>query len=132
VKGASDLRDIKRQAILALTVKYPEWAEAFSNRDSGKWQKKISAMKDIVNATDYPELQGRPEIQGLSKYMQARDALIVELKNRDAAGGAKTLDAVGNKDLSQLWESIVGRMVADNPAFSQLYFRYLEHDPMGA
>lgn len=127
VRGARDLADAKRLVIDALSKKYPEWHAAFSITDRNAWTKKMAGLRDI--AAD-ERLSGRPEIQGLGQYLEIREAFIGELVARKAAGGASTLTAAANQDLAGLWSQVTTRLVETNTAFSQLYYRYLERDPL--
>ena len=87
----------------------------------------IEGLREIA-ADD--RLAGRDEIRGLRDYLEARDIILAELAARKAAGGASTLGSAGNQDLAGLWANITAQLVDENDLFSQLYYRYLERDPM--
>lgn len=127
VRRAQDLADLKRNVIEGLARKYPEWYERFSVTDRGAWERKMNGMREIAADS---RLAARPEIRQLGEYLRARDIIIDELAARQAAGGAATLTAARNQDIAGLWANITAQMVDSNPAFSQLFYRYLERDPM--
>lgn len=127
VKGAQDLATAKRLVIDSLKKKYPEWGAAFDVTDRGAWTRKIAGMREV--AAD-ERLAGRAEIATLRQYLQVRDAFTGELARRKEAGGASTLTAAANTDLAGLWSRVTARLTDSNPAFAQLYYRYLERDPL--
>jgi hypothetical protein len=127
VRGARDLADLKRGVIDSLKKKYPEWAAVFEVTDRGAWGRKLSGLREIA-ADD--RLAGRQEIAGLRDYLSARDLVVDELSRRKAVGGASTISAASNTDLAGLWAQVTTGLTDNNPAFSQLYYRYLERDPL--
>jgi hypothetical protein len=127
VRGATDLREAKKAIIDALARKYPEWHAAFSVTDRNAWAKRLAGMRDIA-ADD--RLVGRPDIAGLRRYLEVRDAFVGELVTRGQVGGAKTISAVANVDLAGAWEQVKTKLVDQNPAFAALFYRYLERDPL--
>ncbi len=45
--------------------------------------------------------------------------------------GAKSLTASSNQDLKDTWDMITGSLIERDLNFSNLYYRYLENDPLG-
>jgi len=129
VKDAEDLANFKRAVIEGISEKYPVWWEDFNTRDGLKWNKRISAMKDIANS---PLMEDRPDIQGLKEYLDMRAVIIRELNNRKQIGGSSTLSASANTDLSNFWDTVISSILEENVAFAPLYFRYLEGEPLRA
>lgn len=127
VSGAEFLANAKRLMVEFLKQKYPAWWDDFNTQDKLKWDKRISAFKEIANSE---ALQIRADIQGLGQYLEMRSLLIQELNRRRTLGGASTLDATSNQDLANLWETAVNTILDDNIAFGPLYYRYLESDPV--
>src|SRR5690606_30975105 len=121
------LRRAKDLAVVLLGRKYPAWYREYSVVDRQRWARTIEGARAI--AAD-ERLAGRPEIQGLRKYLEARDLMVRVLQARGAQGGAETLPAASDAGLRLLWESIVARIVEENPAFADLYYRRLERDPL--
>lgn len=128
VSGAADLAFVKSQAVKDLGIKYPSWLDDYNQTDKGAWDKKIAALR-VISAK--PEMQGREDMKGITAYLRARDAFTAELAKRKAAGGAATLTASSNAPLAEAWRNVMGKMIQDNLAFSEVYYRYLENDPLG-
>lgn len=125
VGPARDLAEMKRQIIEQLGEKYPDWFEEFNVVDRGAFTRRLEGMREIVADE---RLSQRPDIEGLHMYLKYRDLVVNELNNREA----KTLTSVANQDLAFAWASIRAQIVERNPAFADLYYRYLESDPMEA
>jgi len=125
VKEADDLTALKRSFTDNLAIKYPSWWEDFNTQDKLKWDKRIQAFKAISS-----DIEDRPDLAGLSQYLELRSLIAQELNRRKVAGGASTLTATANQDLAFLWESLVFKIIEDNVAFGPVYYRYLEGDPV--
>lgn len=123
VAAASDLAAAKRKIIDDLAEEFPEWHTEFSVVDRTSFDKKLLGLKEIA---EHPDLSKRPEFAGLREYFSARDKILEALSQRKA----KTLTAVSNQDLAQLWEAVKAKIVERNLAFSDLYYRHLEFDPV--
>jgi hypothetical protein len=123
VKAAADLAAMKRAITEKLGEKFPAWNEVRQKSDRGAWDRRLVSLTKI---SDDSRLNGRPDIEGLGDYLEARELVLAELRTRDS----KTLDSAGNTDLAFLWESIKGKLIEGNLAFGDLYYRYLETDPM--
>lgn len=129
VKDAQDLAQIKRKLTDALGQKYPAWWRDFNQRDDLKWTTTINALRDIAKGTTAVD-DDRPDMEGVLLYMEARGLILQELNRRDQVGGSKTIDAVANQDLAQVWDTLVFGILQQNIAFVPIYFRYLEGDPL--
>lgn len=129
VAGAKDLAAVKAAFTLSLSQKYPAWADDFNQTDKGKWDNKINALRVIA---DDPRLSQRPDIAGLREYLQVRDVVSAELAKRGKTkNGAKTLNASTNQDIAAAWHITTGSLIERNLAFSDLFYRHLENDPLG-
>lgn len=133
VKGATDLRNLKKQLVgdplnpelsdpNSLVNKYPEWLKDYTNKDQGKADRELQGFRAVVAD---PSMQGRPEIQGLKTYLSDRDLIVAELTKRKT----KTLSETGpNADLYNIWESMKGDLITQNLPFSHTYTRWLDRD----
>ena len=79
-----------------------------------------------------PRMNGRQDMQGVRQYFQTREAMRAELASRKAGGGSADLTAGSNQDLSTLWDTLTSKMVEQNLAFGDTYYRYLERDDLSA
>lgn len=123
VKAAQDLRLLKQAVIASLAGKYPAWFAEYSQTDELKWQKRISGMEEIVADS---RLSQRPDIEALGKYLRFRSVVVSLLQAREQTG----ISAAANQDLRVLYETVVSKMKEGSLAFSDLYNRWLDNDPL--
>ncbi len=128
VKDAEPLAALKRQFTETISKKYPAWWRDFNQRDGLKWDTRIKTLRDISKS---PVMDDRGDMQGIRQYLEARGLLKAELNRRKQLGGSATLSARSNQDLAILWDSMIYGILNDNVAFSPIYYRYLEGDPVG-
>lgn len=126
VSAAEPLANLKRAMIEKLSGTNEAWAKEYGNTDRGAWKRKLDGLREIASSDTFANRPDRLDITGLRDYLRARDLVIGELGNRKA----KTLTAASNQDIAMLWESMKAALVERNLAFGDLYYRYLENDPM--
>lgn len=130
---AADIKQLKNEMVLQMSEQYPEWFQQFNVIDLGKWDRRAQALEKIAYS---PSLRGRPEIETLQDYLEARQAIHAEMTRRARERGTSLVNANlksnTNADLARTWLSLRAEMVARNPAFETLFHRYLERDTMGA
>lgn len=129
VKDAELLAAYKRQKVAAVAAEFPEWERDYMERDFGRSDRRMYVFREL--ASD-PQFLQRPEIQGLDVYLTSRDMVAELLRQRREAGGAGTLDAAANQDVAETWQMITSLIRERNPAFGDLYFRYLDRDVLSA
>lgn len=129
VSDARDLAMMKRVAIDSLSVQFPLWFDEFQQTDRGRWNR---IMEGAIALAEDEDLRQREEIRMLNDYLGSRSTMIQILQLREAAGGASSLTASSNEDLAFLWESLVGVMLERSTAFTDLYHRRLEREPISA
>lgn len=136
VKEAEVLAEQKRLFIENLADTNAAWARDYYEVDRGKWDRRIAGLKAIANTPGLgaPDEEGltRPDFEPLGTYLGTRDFVIQELLRRGAEGGSKSLDSRENQDLADYWDDFTNTLVSSNLAFADLFYRYLENDPMRA
>lgn len=121
VKAASQLAAARKGVIAHLEAKYPRWAEEFGKMDRNAAERNVKDLRKIAARLDAKQ---RDDIRGLQQYLKLRDtfsAILGQRKNR-------TLTAASNRPVYLAWESAVASLVEENPAFADLYYRWLEKD----
>jgi hypothetical protein len=129
VKKAQPLLEIKQAFVEDLAEKHPAWYLDYSDIDDNKWVSRMEGLRAIVE-NGPPELTNRPDIRGLRSYLGARTRIEQILAARKAAGGSGNLGANANADVRATWETITLSLSERNLAFSDLYSRWLENDPV--
>ena len=127
VKEAEPLANLKRQLTQSIAQKFPAWWRDFNQRDALKWDSRIKAMRDISKSS---VMDDRGDMRGIRQYLESRAMVKSELNRRKQLGGSATMSAISNQDLVILWDSIIYGILSDNIAFSPIYYRYLEGDPV--
>ncbi len=122
-KAAQDLSDLKKNVIAGLSEQYPAWSDAYGKADLNKWPRRIKALEEIASS---PQFNERDDIVTLRDYLETREALVDELQSRKAV----SLDAQSNKDLRFLWDSYTSDLVRQHPAFENIFYRFLDTDPL--
>ena len=134
VKDAEDLANMKRSMISNLAQTNPGWAADFYSIDRGKWDRRIKGLEAIAAAPGLGALDdkglSRMDLAPLQEYLSLRRYVVGELAARKAQGGPSTLDASGNADIAEFWEQSTNKLVEENLAFADLFYRYLDNDPV--
>jgi len=119
-------------------IEISPWYEDFRSIDGTKMENRLTEMRQVLIL--HPEwLQSRDDLQGLAQYLTSRD----EVKRAMAYYGYTSLapadPAFHNPSetfkaswLQDQWQNIVFDLKQKNPAFGQLYDRYLSRDNMTA
>jgi hypothetical protein len=136
VKEAQDLAEMKKSMVASLASKNPAWANDFYSVDRGKWDRRIAGLEDIANTPGLgtPDEKGltRMDLEPLGEYLAMRKQVLNELQARKESGGSSALDSAANLDISEAWDQFTNNLVERNNAFGDLFYRYLDNDPMRA
>lgn len=121
--GAEDLQVLKDVMTTSIARSHPAWYAEYSQRDDVAWDNKIAAMEEI---TKDHRLSSRGDIEQLQQYLGIRRAIMAILQTRESS----SIESASNADLQILMEMRVNQLKQGSLAFSQLYNRYLIHDPL--
>lgn len=130
IKDAPELQDTKKALTDALSdpsspYYNPAWTKDYFTFDSKKYDRIIPGMKEYAND---PAFKHRADQKPLREYLDAREHLVEELKRRKQSGGAGTLAAKANSDLSDAWNGYVGSLIEQSTSFETLHNRFLHKD----
>lgn len=123
---AKDLQRLKAAATSDLRDQYPAWAadfDVFANDIDTKVQQLETFAFD-------KEFDDRPDIAGLRQYLIVRTMAAEQLDAAYMAGGSRSLQADTNVPLASWFYDQTGQIVQSNPAFAELYARYLTGDTL--
>lgn len=124
---AADLKALKDAKVSELRQQYPAWGRAMETFSDSIYST-VDVLREV--AAD-PRFDNRPDFQGLRQYLLIRDQVAVELDNYALrTGGSRSLQAEENTALRNWFYAQVGQLVLDNPAFGELYTRYLDSDTL--
>ena len=107
------------------------WAE-YSNPDSSKYYRRAQFFEGLLSDSQFArDHVGDPLMRSISVYFATRQRVQDVLAARKAQGGAGTLSARDNFDVSAEWEARVEQLKVDSPEFAAWVNRYFQNDPVG-
>lgn len=133
--GAQDLDYYRKQFIYNLGQQYPAWMQAYNSvGNSGYTEALIGDLRTMLK--DPRVQQGtrgaygdRSDLKTLAQYISTRDAVMDQLKARQAQGGSANLQSQSNADLLQWWMTQRDTLAQSNAQFSDWVFdQYLAND----
>ena len=141
--GAEDLKYIKEQAILKLSVQTdPDgkpvfdsktgtyartaWYDDYLDSDGSKTNRIIAGLGKILNDDKFmKDNKNNTTWKSVSVYLDFRKAIAAELAKREV----KSIDAKANVDLKFIYDGMVNKLKQDDKlGFSYLYERFLSQD----
>ena len=123
VADAADLKERKERFIEELEQENPAWAEV---RGKINTKKVINFLKFANEVINDPRTKGRNDMAGMSDYLEGREYLRQLLAERDS----KSINAVANADLKEMWDTFTSELLDENISFSRVYTRILEKDDL--
>lgn len=120
---AADLKERKRIFIQQLEDENPAWAEVRGKIDTKKVINFLKFANEVVND---PRTSDRNDIQGMADYLKGREYVRQILASRSS----KSIDAVGNADVKEMWDAFTGGLIDEYISFSRVYSRILEKDDL--
>ena len=118
---AADLKERKQRFIEELEDENPAWAKV---RGEINTKRVINFLKFANEVVNDPRTEGRSDMQGMADYLEGREYLRQMLAERDS----KSIDAVGNADLKEMWDTFTSGLLDEYISFSRVYTRILEKD----
>ena len=122
-KGAEYIKERKEAFVAALSKNNPAWAEEFGKIDTNKVNNFLTMAAKAVTDS---RLKDRQDMSTLRKYLEGRELIRRELASRSS----KSIDAQGNEDLRERWDSFVGLLLDKDVTFERIYTRILEKDDL--
>lgn len=130
--GAEGFQNVKDTIVQQLGQMYPSWEKDFNTTDKNAVPRRIDALRQIASDPKLLEDPMRTDIHTLGIYLQARDAMVAKLAQRDNTD-LMARDSHGryvNGDLAQAWGGIQLALVSSDTKFNDLFNRYLANDSL--
>ena len=131
VKDAEKLKAYKDEQVSKLKEEHPAWADDYDTPPNvNNWNNKMQSLEEIALAVLDPsvtnDITTRPDMVGLILYIGLRKDMQKTLSQQKY----KTLNAKANTKLKYAWDTEVLKIVDQYPEFANIYYRYLEGDPV--
>ena len=147
-RGAQDLDQTRKNAVLLLTQKYnadgtlnkhynEQFADAYATQDTNKYNQTANDLTELVNdpkmwAKAYDEKTNtvgqRSDIYTLRSYLDAREAMVQALDVRGGNGGSSDINARSNQDLRAQFEALTNRLIEADTKFQSIHTKYFAND----
>ena len=121
--AAEDLKERKQKFISDLEAENPEWAKVRGKLDTNKV---VNFLKFSKELTSDPRTKDRNDIKAIADYLEGREYVRQILASRSS----KSIDAVGNADLKEMWDTFTSQLLDEYISFSRVYTRVLEKDDL--
>ena len=86
----------------------------------------VNFLKFADEVVNDPRTSGRSDMAGMTDYLDGREYMRQLLAQRDS----KSIDATGNADLKEMWETFTSGLLDEYISFSRVYSRILEKDDL--
>lgn len=128
---SQELVQLKSRGVAILKEENFAWAEDYDSFDKGKYNSYLNDMRQIVANKRLLKDPQRTDVAALAQYLEARDAVVAVLQQRQAQGLTYTPEA---KDVAPLMASFykaIQYLVEQSPLFEEFaYNGIIEFDPM--
>jgi hypothetical protein len=124
--GAEDLKAMKAEAVSDLKEQYPGWTTDYET-----FARDIDTKVEQMGTFAFnKEFDNRPDFAGLRQYLIIREMATQRLDENYLNGGSRSLQTQENTALREWFYSQVGQLVQSNPAFAEVYTRFLSNDTL--
>jgi hypothetical protein len=106
-----------------------DWYSEYVSPDRAKYARRADVLEKALKDKKWMAQNGnRPVIKSMALYLEARKQLGEILKQRDAAGGSRSMDANANADIAAAFDMFRTNLIAGSPEFEQFINRYFSND----
>jgi hypothetical protein len=128
--GAEEIKDAWNQWLEKAKQDNTQWAMKFAER-TNETPATITALTMLVDDDNFmataPDQRMWTAVQ---EYLSGRETILALLQERIDEGGAKTITAKANADLTDAWEQFKARLISSDSNFAAFYDRWLEFDSL--
>jgi hypothetical protein len=126
--AAANIADYRTAAVNLLAEQNPQWADEYFTTDLARATERRFQFREWVERADEFDMDGRPDVQAIGRYLTFRDGIVSVLRERVAAGGSISLGAEANRDLREAVEEMLLGARAESIAFEAVFNRWFERD----
>jgi hypothetical protein len=106
-----------------------DWYSEYVSPDRAKYARRADILDKALKDKKWMAQNGdRAVVKSMALYLEARNQIGEILKQRDAAGGSRSMDANSNADLASAFDMFRTNLIAGSPEFEQFINRYFAND----
>jgi hypothetical protein len=106
-----------------------DWYSEYVSPDRAKYARRADVLEKALKDKKWMAQNGnRAVVKSMALYLEARKQIGEILKQRDAAGGSRSMDANANADIAAAFDMFRTNLIAGSPEFEQFINRYFSND----
>ena len=106
-----------------------DWYSEYVSPDRAKYARRADVLDKALKDKKWMAQNGdRAVVKSMALYLEARNQIGEILKQRDAAGGSRSIDANSNADIAAAFDMFRTNLIAGSPEFEQFINRYFAND----
>jgi hypothetical protein len=106
-----------------------DWYSEYVSPDRAKYARRVDVLEKALKDKKWMAQNGdRAVVKSMALYLEARSQIAEILKQRDAAGGSRSIDANSNADVAAAFDMFRTNLIAGSPEFEQFINRYFSND----
>ena len=106
-----------------------DWYSEYVSPDRAKYARRVDVLEKALKDKKWMAQNGdRAVVKSMALYLEARNQIAEILKQRDAAGGSRSIDANSNADIAAAFDMFRTNLIAGSPEFEQFINRYFAND----
>ena len=106
-----------------------DWYSEYVSPDRAKYARRADVLEKALKDKKWMAQNGdRAVVKSMALYLEARNQIGEILKQRDAAGGSRSMDANSNADIAAAFDMFRTNLIAGSPEFEQFINRYFAND----
>jgi hypothetical protein len=106
-----------------------DWYSEYVSPDRAKYARRADVLDKALKDKKWMAQNGdRAVVKSMALYLEARNQIGEILKQRDAAGGSRSIDANKNADIAAAFDMFRTNLIAGSPEFEQFINRYFAND----
>jgi hypothetical protein len=106
-----------------------DWYSEYVSPDRAKYARRADILNKALKDKKWMAQNGdRAVVKSMALYLEARNQIGEILKQRDAAGGSRSMDANANADIAAAFDMFRTNLIAGSPEFEQFINRYFAND----
>ena len=106
-----------------------DWYSEYISPDRAKYERRAQILTTATKDKAWMAQNGdRPVVKNMALYLETRKVISQLLKERDAAGGSRSMDAKSNADIAEAFQLFRDNLIVGSNETEQFLNRYFAND----